>query len=211
MQLSGKVTEMKKIIILIMAAFLLTACSPSVPKDPPLIKETVTTAETPPADTPETTPEDTAAIPEDTTIASEDTTVSEPEAVENPSGAAIAALAEEQLEVPFATGGSSPEAGFDNPGLISYVLNKLGITAGRTVSELSKLGSSVDFAELQIGDLVFFSSEEAGEAPSFGGIYIGDGNMIYAPVPDDVVKSATITSQYWSKRFVTAQRVGVSE
>lgn len=199
---------MKKFAILLSAMMILAlaACAPSVPKDPQLIQETTSTA---PLDTlPETTADTTA---DGTTSDTTPPVTSETPPAASASGAAIAALAEEQLGVPFASGGSSPESGFDNPGFIAYVLNNSGITAERTVVALATLGSAVEFSQLQAGDILFFASEEAGESPSFGGIYIGDGNMVYAPVPDELVKTATVTSPYWSKRFVTARRVGAVE
>jgi cell wall-associated NlpC family hydrolase len=57
------------------------------------------------------------------------------------------------------------------------------------------------------GDLVFFAT--AGSGPTHVGIAIGGGRFIHAPKSGDVVRAESLTSAYWTSRFVAARRVSV--
>lgn len=126
-----------------------------------------------------------------------------PEPVPDERYSAIADTAQALIGTPFLYGGASP-SGFDNSGLIYYVLRENGyIGCPRTISEQIEWGSSAGYDELKAGDIAYFSNEPNGEA-AFGGIYIGKGIMVYAPSPDKRVTCADITEEYWKSRFVTA-------
>ena len=116
-------------------------------------------------------------------------------------GQQIAALARSLVGVPFAENGSSPD-GFDNSGLIYYVLRENGyITCPRTTEAQSRMGARVvDSGSLKAGDLVFFGNEGSGEA-DFGGIYIGDGKMIACLMPGTDVREVDITTEYYVSNF----------
>ena len=121
---------------------------------------------------------------------------------ENP----IVQTAEALIGIPFADNGTTPADGFDNSGFIYYVLRENGfINCPRHTAEQAAMGTHIDYDKLKAGDLAFFSSEDSGNA-DFGGIYIGDGRMIYSPMPGQTVKVADITSDYWRNTFI----VGVS-
>ncbi len=121
----------------------------------------------------------------------------------------IVSAATEQIGVPFTLGGSSPEDGFDTSGLTYYCVNAAGVDFPRSLKDQLGSGQEIPYSELQAGDLVYFAAEEGGEA-SFCGVYVGGGLMIYAPVPDDFVKTANITTNYWTTHFVTGIRVSAS-
>ncbi len=116
----------------------------------------------------------------------------------------IVRTAEALTGIPFNEGGSKPSEGFDNSGFIYYVLRENGyISFPRKIKEQIEWGPSEEFDEIRAGDILYFSDEPSGEA-SFGGIYAGDGMMIYCPYPGESVKTTDITSDYWQSRFVTA-------
>lgn len=118
----------------------------------------------------------------------------------------IVQTAEALIGIPFAENGAAPADGFDNSGFIYYVLRENGfINCPRFTAEQAAMGTHIGYDELKSGDLAFFSATDSG-APEFGGIYIGDGRMIYSPMPEQTVKIADITSDYWKNSFV----VGVS-
>ena len=117
----------------------------------------------------------------------------------------IAKTAAEQVGIPFASGGDTPETGFDNSGLIYYACVQNGVQIPRRTSEQAEYGSEVFYTDLQPGDLVFFG--ESGQA-AFGGVYIGNGKMIYSSVPGEDVQEVDITSNYWQTNFATGRRVG---
>ena len=72
--------------------------------------------------------------------------------------------------VPYVFGGTS-RSGFDCSGYTQYVFRGSGISLPRTAAEQFRVGSSVSRAQLQSGDLVFFTTYASGA--SHVGIYIG--------------------------------------
>ena len=110
-----------------------------------------------------------------------------------------------QLGVAFESGGSSPEKGFDASGLVYYCVKAAGIEFPRLVKDQIEAGEKIAYSDLSSGDIVYFSAEP-GENASFCGIYVGGGLIIYAPKPGESVKTANITTGYWTSRFVTGIR-----
>lgn len=122
----------------------------------------------------------------------------------------IVATAEALVGIDYVSGMASPETGFDNSGLIYYVLRENGfINCPRGTSAQIEMGTSIAFEDIQPGDLVFFTDtdSETGEKIDFGGIYIGDGKLIYSPYPGEKVKFADINSDYWKNSFSCAVSV----
>lgn len=116
----------------------------------------------------------------------------------------IVITAEAMVGIPFAEGGTTPAEGFDNSGFIYYVLRENGyINCPRQTGAQSTMGENIKMEELKPGDLVFFSTDNSGNA-DFGGIYIGAGTMIYSPMPGQSVKTVDITTAYWVGAFATA-------
>lgn len=115
----------------------------------------------------------------------------------------IVQIAETLIGIPFAENGSSPDEGFDNSGFIYYVLRENGfINCPRLTPEQAAMGTHIGYDELKSGDLAFFCTADSGN-PDFGGIYIGEGQIIYSPMPGQTVKIADISSDYWRGTFVT--------
>lgn len=110
------------------------------------------------------------------------------------------------LGVPFKQGGDSPEEGFDSSGFIYYCVNQSDMAFPRNLKDQLEAGERISYDELAAGDIVYFSADVGGNA-TFGGIYVGGGLMIYSPVPDDFVKTANITTNYWVTHFVTGIRL----
>ena len=122
----------------------------------------------------------------------------------------IVATAEALVGIDYVSGMAAPETGFDNSGLIYYVLRENGfINCPRGTSAQMEMGTSIAFEDIQPGDLVFFTDtdSETGEKIDFGGIYIGDGKLIYSPYPGEKVKFADINSDYWKNSFSCAVSV----
>lgn len=108
----------------------------------------------------------------------------------------IVATANSLIGVPFVENGADAN-GFDNSGFIYYVLRENGyITCPRTTSEQAKMGAKLSYSQLKIGDLAFFS-----DGGMFGGIYIGNGNMIACLMPGQSVKIIDITVDYYKSNF----------
>ncbi len=181
---------------------------------PPETEPTLPPTTTSPEDLtqPETTTSPTeATAPETTPAQTSDVTTSEPAVTAEPEEAGvnrekIVEIATAQLGVPFKQGGQSPEDGFDSTGFTYYCVNEAGTEFPRRLSDQLESGEQIPYSELKSGDIVYFSAEEGGEA-SFCGVYVGGGLIIYSPVPDDFVKTANITTNYWTTHFVTGLRV----
>ncbi|MBQ8622842.1 MAG: C40 family peptidase [Oscillospiraceae bacterium] len=118
----------------------------------------------------------------------------------------IVTIATEQLGTPYKSGGDSPDEGFDSTGFTYYCVNEAGVKFPRNLKDQLKSGEWVAFNELAAGDIVYFSQEVGGGA-TFCGVYVGGGLIIYSPVPDDFVKTANITTNYWTTHFVTGLRL----
>lgn len=158
-----------------------------------------------------------SSVPSDTVYSSEQSSeessepITEPEESSQPessvssapiddTGRQITELAVSLIGTPFAENGSTP-SGFDNSGLIYYVLRENGyIACPRTTEAQSKMGTRVDRDKLKAGDLVFFGNE-SGDTADFGGIYIGEGKMIACLMPGTTVKEVDITNDFYVKNF----------
>lgn len=93
-------------------------------------------------------------------------------------GSSVVAIASQYLGTPYVYGGSSP-SGFDCSGLVQFVYKQAGISLPRTSWAQGAAGTHVSAAEAQPGDLVYYGHHV--------GIYAGNGMMIHAPKPGDVV------------------------
>lgn len=119
---------------------------------------------------------------------------------------AVVNLAYSKIGSPYVWGAEGPNA-FDCSGLTSYVYrNAAGISLPRTSSAQAGYGKTVSKANLQPGDLVFFTTNGTGGV-SHVGIYVGGGNMVHSPAPGQTVHVANINNSYYGPRFVTAKRV----
>ena len=118
-------------------------------------------------------------------------------------GRRVVANSMQYLGVPYVFGGTTP-SGFDCSGYVRYVFANAGIYLPRTADAQYECGYAVSTAELVPGDLVFFSTYEAG--PSHVGIYLGDGNFINA-ASSSGVSIASLYSSYWGSCYIGARRV----
>lgn len=101
-------------------------------------------------------------------------------------------------------GGASPAAGFDCSGFIYYMYKSEGLYLERLTSErYATMGTPVDRAHLQPGDLVFFNID--GPA-SHMGIYTGGGKWISATYSKGIW-TYTMDNPYWAARYGGARRI----
>lgn len=110
---------------------------------------------------------------------------------------AVVTEALKQKGVKFQTGGNSPATGFDSSGLVQYVFKQaVSIDLPRNTIQQETKGEDVSLNSLKPGDLLFYGKR--GQTYTVT-IYIGNGQMIYAPQPGDVVKVTNM--QYWKPDF----------
>ena len=116
-------------------------------------------------------------------------------------GAQAVAIAMRYLGVPYKWGGASPSTGFDCSGFTMYVFAQIGVSLPHYAAAQYALGHPVSKAELQPGDLVFFSGL------GHMGMYIGGGNFIHSPQTGDAVKISSLSEPYRVANWVGARRV----
>jgi cell wall-associated NlpC family hydrolase len=116
-------------------------------------------------------------------------------------GARAAALAAQQVGVPYRYGGRSPQ-GFDCSGLVWYVYGELGLTVPRTAAEQRAQSDHVDADALRPGDLVFFYTPA-----DHVGVYLGGGEFVHAPSSGKHVERARLDSPYFLLGYAGGGRI----
>lgn len=120
-------------------------------------------------------------------------------------GAQIVEMAMQYLGVRYRSGGASPN-GFDCSGFTLYLYAQLGYALPHSAtSQYKNYGYAVDKADLQPGDLVFFS--DSSHAIGHVGIYIGDGQIIHARYSVGRVTIDNLSASYYTRRYVGAKRI----
>lgn len=79
----------------------------------------------------------------------------------------------------YVHGGGSLAGGTDCSGFTCFIYADFGYSISRTPSgQLSSAGRSIDYSEIQPGDIICYSSN--GKSCTHVGLYIGDGQIIHA-------------------------------
>ncbi|ASF38569.1 cell wall hydrolase [Halobacillus halophilus] len=143
-----------------------------------------------------------SSSPEDSVSSSNLTT---PEPVSSFSSTSLLKEAKKYLGTPYQWGGESP-SGFDCSGFLQYVFAKEGIRIPRTVASIYTHSSleSVSHSNRQPGDIVFFETYKPGA--SHAGIYLGNNQFIHSGSTYGI-SIATLTSNYWSSRYIETKRI----
>lgn len=132
---------------------------------------------------------------------------SKKETVTQSKGEEIAAYAKQYSGYRYVYGGASPSTGFDCSGLVYYVYNHFGYSLPHgATSQYNKLTKYVNKADLQPGDLVFFSSNGFSSITHVG-IYLGDGKFVHASGTNVGVIISDLNSSWYSAQYYGAKRV----
>jgi cell wall-associated NlpC family hydrolase len=124
--------------------------------------------------------------------------------VADASDAAILALS--LVGTRYATGGDSPESGFDCSGLVAYVYDRASQRRlPRNTFDLARVGIPVAPGQLQAGDLVFYNTQR--RPFSHVGIYLGESRFVHAPSTGGAVRIEEMDVRYWTQRFDGARRL----
>jgi len=114
------------------------------------------------------------------------------------------------LGVPYRRGGNNFESGFDCSGFVRAIYEQtVGLILPRRAEQQAAVTQSIDRAELQPGDLVFFNTMR--RTFSHVGIYVGDSKFIHSPKPGAEVRIEDMRVAYWSQRFDGARRMPVGD
>jgi len=117
-------------------------------------------------------------------------------------GERAAAVALEQVGVPYRYGGSSPN-GFDCSGLVQYSYTQAGVSVPRTTRQLWSAVDTVGRGELQPGDLLFFNIQGK---MSHVGMYLGGQRFVHAPQSGRTVSVASLASPFYKSALTRAGR-----
>ena len=117
-------------------------------------------------------------------------------------GSTAAAVALQQVGVPYLYGGSTTN-GFDCSGLVQYSYSRAGKRVPRTTGQLWSATTTVRREDLLAGDLLFFKIEGK---MSHVGMYIGDQRFVHAPSSGRTVTVGKLSSPYYSSAFIRAGR-----
>lgn len=104
---------------------------------------------------------------------------------------------------PYRFGGAAP-GGFDCSGLVEYSAFSAGIHVPRTAAEQLRMGSPVNRADLQAGDLIFMhlASKEL-----HVGIALDRQLFVHAPSSGGHVRVDSLIASPYAKGFIGARRV----
>lgn len=106
-----------------------------------------------------------------------------------PAEVAAVAKAREHLGVPYLWGDMDPSKGLDCSGFTQLVYKSQGVDLPRISAQQATAGRPVgSLAEARPGDLLFFDYSPSRPGIDHVGAYLGDGEMMAAPQPGDVVK-----------------------
>ena len=117
-------------------------------------------------------------------------------------GERAAAVAIEQVGIPYRYGGSTP-TGFDCSGLVHYSYASVGKNIPRTTAGQWADFKPVNNQDLRSGDLLFF---RISGKMSHVGMYLGDGRFVHAPSTGKTVSVASLRTDYYRKAFIRAGR-----
>lgn len=120
-------------------------------------------------------------------------------------GMDIVNTAREYIGSPYVYGASGPSS-FDCSGFTMYIMNKFNVSLPHSAKAQSGIGKYVPRNQLRPGDLVVFTTNGTGSV-SHTGIYIGGGKFVHAPESGKNVSISSMTSGYYSERYITARRV----
>lgn len=122
-------------------------------------------------------------------------------------GQKIVDLALKYVGYKYVYGAESPREGFDCSGLVYYVYGQFGYKLERRASlQYKNNGTTVSKSKLQVGDLVFFSSN-GGVSVTHVGIYIGGNKFVHASNSTVGVIISDLTTNYYTKCWFGAKRI----
>ena len=118
-------------------------------------------------------------------------------------GQRAAAIALDQVGVPYRYGGATPR-GFDCSGLVQYSYSRAGLTVPRTTGQLWAASRTVERADLRAGDILFFSIEGK---MSHVGLYLGEERFVHAPQSGRNVTVGSLESPFYRSAYIRAGRL----
>lgn len=117
---------------------------------------------------------------------------------------AVIKTAKKYIGTRYCFGGTTPK-GFDCSGFVQFIFKQNGFAIPRTADEQYKLGQCIKKrADLEPGDLVFFSTYEKGA--SHCGVYLGKNQFIHVSSSKGV-RIDSLDDSYWKPRWYGGKHI----
>jgi len=121
----------------------------------------------------------------------------------------IAEVARAQIGKPYTLGANGPDV-FDCSALTKYVLKQaVGVDLPRTSREQAAIGRDIPFANVGVGDLLFFATLQPGMVSHVGVVTRVDGGTVWMTnansVEGKVVEERV--AGYWKKTYMFAREI----
>lgn len=111
------------------------------------------------------------------------------------------------IGIKYASGGNSPDEGFDCSGFVGYVFKHFSIDLPRVSTDIAKSGTAIKKADLQPGDIVAFDTNGGKNKVNHVGIYIGNGQFIHAATSYGKVRVSDLSEEYYKNNYMGACQV----
>ncbi len=121
------------------------------------------------------------------------------------SAAAVVAAARSFIGAPYAHIGDDPHTGFSCIGFVHYLYGRFGVDVPYGLSLAYQASPRVDAADLEPGDLVFFSNT-VWPGLSHVALYAGNGAIIGADNFQTGVELTHLSDPYWQGHYTGATR-----
>jgi cell wall-associated NlpC family hydrolase len=126
------------------------------------------------------------------------------EATVSVAGQIILHAALDQVGAAYHAGGTSPDTGFDDTGLVRYAYRTVGVEMPAGASSQTTMGVAIEsIADALPGDLVSF-----GQPTDHVAIYAGNENIVHAPSTDEAVRVEEIERPVESIRRIVTPGTG---
>src|SRR4029078_2043833 len=110
--------------------------------------------------------------------------------------------------MPYAWCVSNPSTSFDCSGLVQWSYGQVGVRLPRTAQMQFDATARVPTNQLQPGDLVVFARtyDDPNDWVTHVGIYLGDGQMINAPVEGKPIGVMPVFTGFWGAHYAGGGR-----
>ncbi len=127
----------------------------------------------------------------------------------SPARAAVLGAAGAQVGAPYRYDGADRH-GFDASGLVFFSYAEAGFAIPSDAQGQLRATTAIPFYDVKPADLLFYRLNPVQSGSDDGlhvGLYVGNGQMLHAPLNRDEVVLETVDNPYWLQRFINAGKI----